>query len=47
MTTILVIIGTISHNELKYNHLKNQSLFVKILLGFWNLFQILNILKKS
>ena len=46
MSGILVIIQGISRNQFKYIYLKNQKIFLNILLHFDNLHKILNILNK-
>ena len=38
---------TISRNKFKRHCLKNKRLFVDFLLHFWNVYAILNILKKK
>ena len=38
---------TISRNKFKPHYLKNKRLFVDILLHFWNVHAIYNILKKK
>ena len=47
MTSILFDIVRIYHPRLKCNYLKNKKLFVVFFFHFWNLHQILNILKKK
>ena len=46
MPSILLEIVRISNSTFKYNYLKKEKLFVNFLFHFWNLHQILNILKK-
>ena len=46
MASILIRISRICHSQFKCNYLKDQSLFLNFLFHFWNLHQILNILKK-
>ena len=36
----------ISKSQLKCNYLKNRNLFLIFLFSFWNLYRVLNILKK-
>ena len=38
---------TILRNKLKQHYLKNKRLFLDVLLHFWNLHEIWNILKKK
>ena len=38
---------TISRNKFKRHYLKNKILFVDLLLYFWNVHEIYNILKKK
>ena len=47
MTNIHVVMGRFYRNQFKYNCLKKQSLFVKFSFQFWNLYKLLNILKKD
>ena len=47
MRRILFIIVRMCRSQFKYNHLKNRKCFLNVLLHFWNLHQILNILKKK
>ena len=46
MTNILVKIARIWHDRFKWNSLKNEKLYLYFLFDFWNLHQILNLLKK-
>ena len=45
MASILLNIGTICNSQSQCNYLKNEKLFLNFLFHFWNLHQILNILK--
>ena len=45
--SILLKIGRICHSQCKWNYLINKKPFPKFLFYFWNLHQILNILKKK
>ena len=45
MTSILFVIVIIYDNQFKCNYLSNKEDFFNFLLNFWNLHQILNILK--
>ena len=47
MASILFNIARIFNSQFKCNYLKNEKLFLDFLLHFWNLAQILNILKKK
>ena len=47
MPIILAIIVEIYRNQFKRIYLKKQKLFLDILLHFWNLNKILNIVKKK
>ena len=47
MTSTLFVVVRICRNQFKYNKLKIQKLFFNTLHNFWNLHQILNILKKN
>ena len=47
MTSNLVIKERSSGNQFKCYYLKNQKLFVNILILFWNLQKVLSILNKS
>ena len=47
MTSILFLIVKISRYQLRYSNLRNKKLFLNFFLHFWNLNQILNILKKK
>ena len=47
MTSILFSIGSIYCNQIKCNYLRNKKNFLKLLLYFWNLQQILNILNQT
>ena len=47
MTSILVKIERNSWHQLQCNFLKNLNVFLRILLQFWNLQKILNILKMN
>ena len=47
MKSIVFLIETISRYEFRCNYLRNKKLFINFWLHFWNLYQILNILKKS
>ena len=38
---------TISRNKFKRHYLKNKRLFVDLLLHFWNVHEIFNILRKK
>ena len=42
-----VLDGRICHSQFECNSLKNEELFLNLLLNFWNLQQILNILKEK
>ena len=46
MTSIFLVKVRICHNQLKYNYRKRKKPFNNFLLRFWNLHQILKILKK-
>lgn len=46
MTSIVVIIRRISHNQFKFKYLRTQNCFFQILSRFWNLNKFLNIPKK-
>ena len=45
--SILFQIARICNSQFKCNYLKNKKLFPSFLLDFWNLHQILNVLKKN
>ena len=47
MASILFNIARICNSQFKCNYLKNEKLFLEFLFHFWNLPQILNILKKK
>ena len=47
MTSILLVISGIYRDQIKCNYLKNQKLFLEILLRFWSLRKIWNILEKN
>ena len=47
MASILVKVVIICNSQFKCNSLKNKKLFLIFLLDFWNVHQILNILKKD
>ena len=47
MTSIVVTIARTSGNIIKFHHLKNLKLFHDFSLSFWNLDQILSILKET
>ena len=47
MTSIPVAICRFSDNNIKRLYLKKERLFVNFLLHFWNVHEILNILKKK
>ena len=47
MTKTLLKIARIWNSQFKYNYLKNEKSFVNFLLHFWNVHQILNILKEK
>ena len=47
MARILFNIARICNSQLKCNYLKNEKLFLNFLFHFWNLHQILDILKKK
>ena len=47
MASILFKISSICNSQFKCNYLKNEKLFVNFLFYFWNLHQILNILKEK
>ena len=47
MASIMSNIAGISNSEFKCNYLKNKKNFLNFLFHFWNLHQILNILKKK
>ena len=47
MVSVLLKIVRIWHSQLKGNYLKDEKLFLNILFHFWNLHQILNILKEK
>ena len=47
MTSIPVAISRLSDNNFKRLHLKKERLFAYILLHFWNVHEIQNILKKK
>ena len=47
LASILFNIATICNSQFKCNYLKNEKHFLNFLLHFWNLHQILNILKKK
>ena len=46
MIGTLLIIGRILRNQFKCNYLRNLKCFLQVSLRFWNLYKILNILKK-
>ena len=46
MESILFKIGKVFHSQFKCNSLKNKNIFLDFLFHFWNLHQILIILKK-
>ena len=45
--SILFFIGTIQRYQFRCNYLRNKKFFIIFLLHFWNLFYILDILKKK
>ena len=45
MASILIEIVRIRCSQLKCNYPKNEKIFVNLLFHFWNLYQILDILK--
>ena len=47
MTSIPVAISRLSDNKFKRLYLKNQKVFLDLLLHFWNVHEIWNILKKT
>ena len=47
MASILFNIARICNSQLKCNYLKKEKLFLNFLFHFWNLHQILNILRKN
>ena len=47
MTKTVLKIARIWNSQFKYNYLKNEKSFVNFLLHFWNVHQILNILKEK
>ena len=47
MGSILFNTARICNSQFKCNYLKNEKIFLNILFHFWNLPQILNILKKN
>ena len=47
MTNIPFVIVSICRKEFKCNYLRNEKRFLIFLLNFWNLHQILNILKQK
>ena len=47
MKSILFLIETIQRYQFKCNYLRNKKLFLNFLLHFWNLSEILNVLKKK
>ena len=47
MASILFKISSICNSQFKCNYLKNEKLFVNFLFYFWNLHQILNVLKEK
>ena len=47
MTSIPVAICRLSDNKFKRLYLKKERLFLDFLLNFWNVHEILNILKKN
>ena len=47
MTNVLLKIARISHFQFKCNYLDNEKHFLNFLFNFWNLHQILNILKEK
>ena len=46
MASLLLNIVRICNSQFKCNYLKNEKLFLNFLFRFWNLHQILNVLKK-
>ena len=47
MTSIIFLIGRIYCNQFKCHYLRNKNIFPNFFLLFWNLHQILNILKQK
>ena len=47
MPSILLNITRISDSQIKWNYLKKENIFSKVLFEFWNLHQIRNISKKK
>ena len=47
ITCIVAVVERNSRNQFKRNYLKNQKIFLKVLLHFWNLHAIMHILKKT
>ena len=47
LSITLLQTATISNSQFKCNFLKNENLFFNFLFHFWNLHQILNILKEK
>ena len=47
MTSILFLIWTICHNQLKDNYTRNKIFLRNFYLHFWNLHEVLNIFKKT
>ena len=47
MTSNLLNIGGVCNSQFKRNYLKNEKLFGNFLFNFWNLHQVLSILKKK
>ena len=47
MTNILFQRAKICHSQFKWNYLLNEKLFLNFLFHFWNLHQILNVLKEK
>ena len=47
MASIMFKVSRICNSQLKFNYLKKEKLFLNFLFHFWNLHQILNILKEK
>ena len=47
MISIVFIKARISHNQFKCNYATNKNFFLNVLLRFWNLHEILNILEQK
>ena len=47
MASIMFKVLRICNSQLKFNYLKKEKLFLNFLFHFWNLHQILNILKEK